>query len=189
MDKNILIIANKPISSAIMSVFGLLNSHSFTEIDPGTFPNLESLVDNLEKLKDNRDINALIVTDSLTFNERYPISDLFGIELVKHLRLTDSLGNLGLLPIILLSPEEITHHLKTKRDNIILTSSGIHLVHISFCLEGFFSIFDKAKPCESQIDMKSRIREFTVWSKEDGIVSSHDNFNRYGPCSSNFCLK
>ena len=181
MSKKFLIVGNKPISGAIVSTLSLLNSYHFVQINPIDFPDLETLVDDLEKFKDVKDINAIIISDFLTFNEEYPIHDLFGIELIKHIRLTDSLGSLCLLSTILLSSKEIMHHLKTKRDNIILTSPSCHHIHISFCISELFNTINKLRCFESQEDMKNIISEFIVWSKEDDVISEHDNFNRYGP--------
>lgn len=181
MSEKFLIIANKPISNAITSTLSLLNSYHFVQINPLEFPDFETLVDNLEGLKDDNSISAIIISDSLTFNEENPIHDFSGIELIKHIRLTNSLGSLSLLPIILLSSKEIMHHLKSKRDNIILASPGCYPIYVPFFVSELFNTISKLKRFESQEDMRNVINEYIVWSKEDDVVSKHDNFNRYGP--------
>jgi CheY-like chemotaxis protein len=181
MSKKFLIVGNKPISGAIVSTLSLLNSYNFVQINPLEFPDLEMLVDNLEGIKDDNSISAIIISDFLTFNEKYPISNLFGIELIKHIRLTDSLGSLCLLPIVLLSLEKIMHHLKSKRDNIILASPCCYPIYVPFFISEFFNTINELKCFESQEEMRNVLNEYIVWSKEDDVVSKHDNFNRYGP--------
>lgn len=60
MSEKFLIIANKPISGAIVSTLSLLNSYHFVQINSLEFPDLETLVDNLEGLKDDKSINAIM---------------------------------------------------------------------------------------------------------------------------------
>jgi CheY-like chemotaxis protein len=181
MSEKFMIIANKPISSAIVSTLSLLNSYNFVQINPLQFSDLETLVDDLGKFKDVEDINAIIISDFLSFNEKYPINDLFGIELIKHIRLTGSLGSLCLLPIILLSSKEIMLHLKSNRDNIILASPGCYPIYIPFFISELFNTINELKRFESQEEMRNVLNDYIVWSKDDDVTSEHDNFNRYGP--------
>ncbi|MFQ5788660.1 MAG: hypothetical protein ACE5H1_11855 [Thermodesulfobacteriota bacterium] len=60
MSEKFLITANKPISGAIVSTLSLLNSYNSVQINPLEFPDLETLVDNLKKLKDDKSINAIM---------------------------------------------------------------------------------------------------------------------------------
>jgi hypothetical protein len=181
-NKVILTICDQSLSSALSRILNTTGSYSFQliNVNPSDFFNLEVLLDKLEQFKDTSTF-GIILTDLLIFNKQNPIYDTSGVELVKHIRLTKTLGNLCCLPIVLLSCEIIMHHLRAKRDNMLLISPKCHPIQIPFSINELFGIIGDLKCFESPVEMKEEIKPFIAWSKEDDVISKHDNFNKYGP--------
>lgn len=169
MDKRFLIIGDQTIFHALVQVMSLLASHRFECLDTNGSPNTSNLIGDLEKYKDAGDIQGLI------------LFGIDGIELTKHIRLSPTLGNLSLLPIIVVSHSPFENLLREKRDNIFLLSPEVHVIDLSSLITDLFKVIESVKPIESFEKMRADLKPFIVWSEEDDIVSSHDNFNRYGP--------
>lgn len=110
MEKTFIIIGAKAISNSLSQVLGLFSSYNFLHFDLSGFTGISSLISELEQYKNNTEIKGFIVTEP------------DGIEIAKHLRLTVQLQNLRILPLIVITPESITHLLTNKRDNIFLLS-------------------------------------------------------------------
>ena len=181
--KKFLTISDQLLSGSIDRALNALSASpvEFVNLNPAELPNLEAVLDNLVEFKDDPDIKGIILTDILKFNEKNPSFENSGVDLIKHIRLTDALGSLCSLPIILFSYEEIMQHLKTKRDNILLISPGCHPIQVPFYIDEFLSTVENLQYFESPEEMRNEIKNFIVWSEEDEIVSRHDNFNKYGP--------
>ncbi len=180
--KRFLIIGNEELSASINRALNSINPRHFEyiSVNPLESPNLDTLLEKLAEFKDTPDIRGIILTDILVFSEGNTF-EISGIELIKHIRLTEGLGNLRALPLILCNFNLIMDNLKMKRDNIILLSSGCHPVQIPFNIDGFLSTIENLKYFGSFEDIRNEIKEYIVWSNEDDSVSKHDNFNRYGP--------
>lgn len=157
-----MIIGNSSISHSAIQVMNMLTPFKFEYVDSSDF-------DKLEGFHESNDIDGIILT---------PPDE---VELAKHIRLTDSLGKLRLLPIMILSPHSIEHHLREKRDNVFLLSPEIYLIPVSGFIPKLSNVIEKAVHFESSEKMRTDLKPYIVWSEEDDIVSSHDNFNRYGP--------
>jgi len=169
LNLRILIIGNKSASNAIMQVMDLFAFYDYDHVDTAVFPNAAQLLESLNHYNDRNDHGWLLLTD------------YDGIELAKHIRLTDDLGKLRLLPIIVLNPHFLEYHLREKRDNIFLLSPQIYFMSVCQCVVELPGTLEKAKPCESQEKMLTELRPFITWSDDDDIISSHDNLNRFGP--------
>ena len=86
MSKKFLIVGNKPISGAIVSTLSLLNSYHFVQINPIDFPDLETLVDDLEKFKDVKKYQDTITNFKihLARDQRHNKGDVFIIKVEVH---------------------------------------------------------------------------------------------------------
>lgn len=176
-------VCDRPLSGSINRILNASSSYhvEIINLNPDELPNLDAILDNLVEFKDDPDLKGIILTDILKFNEKNPSFENSGVDLIKHIRLTDALGSLCSLPIILFSYEEIMQHLKTKRDNILLISPGCYPIQLPFYIDKLLSTVENLKYFESPEEMRNEIKNFLVWSEEDEIVSHHDNFNKYGP--------
>ena len=115
----LLIIGDKTISNALVNVLNIFDSYQFLDINYSDFSDLGLLVNDLEKFKDNQEIKVIITTDP------------DGVELTKHIRLSNNLGNLSLLPIIAVSSETVEQCVKKQQDNIFLLSPNCHHIPVS----------------------------------------------------------
>jgi len=161
-DRKVLIIGGSVISKSIIQVMNVLPSLQFVCVEASDFR-------KLEELHDSTDIQGIIVT---------PPDE---VDLAKHIRLAETMGNISLLPIIILSQHTMEQHLREKLDNVFLLSTGIYMLNMSSCIAGLLCSFDNISPFESMEKMRKDLKPYIVWSKEDYIASSHDNLNRYGP--------
>jgi len=168
-DKHMLVIGDSAVAEALIQVMVTLASYSFVHLDSGTFPNSAALIGHLEGLKDDDQIQGIILTEP------------DGIELAKHIRLSDSLGRIRLMPLIVISPSPINQLVAEKADNIFLLSKGCHLSNVSDCIPNMLRLMETTGSFATLEAMKKAVRPFVIWAEEDDIVSSHDNFNRYGP--------
>ena len=168
-DKHILVIGDSAVAEALIQVMDMLASYSFVYLDPGTFPNSAELIGHLAGLKDEDQIQGIILTEP------------DGIELAKHIRLSDSLGRINLMPLIVISPSPIKQLVAEKADNIFLLSRECYLSNVSDCIPNLLGFIETAEGFITSEEMKKAVRPFVIWSEEDDVVSSHDNFNRYGP--------
>lgn len=162
MNKRFLIIGDSAIAHSIIQVMNMLTSLQFEYVG-------SAALEKLQELHGSDDIKGIILT---------PPEE---IELAKHIRLTESFGNLRLLPVMILSPRSLEQHLRERRDNIFLLSPEVYLISVSGCIPELLYTMETVRPFESLEKMHVALKPYVVWSEEDDIVSSHDNFNRYGP--------
>lgn len=168
MSGKYLIIGDKTISSALVRVLGILNLHTYEIISTNDYPDTGNLIDSLENIR-GEEFNGIILNGSDS------------IELFKHIRLTNTLGNLSLLPIIVLSTKSLTHLLRERKDNIMLLTPECYVIPVSSYITEILSAMEISKSYVSLETMREEIRPFVIWSEEDDVISRHDNFNRYGP--------
>jgi CheY-like chemotaxis protein len=169
MDKKLLIIGQDAICKSLRQVLGLFGPYEYEYIDTGQFQSLTKVIDHLDIYKDSEEIGVIILPDS------------DGIELSKHIRLTDSLGRLRQLPIIILIPCSIQSLLSSRKDNIFLLSPGCFTIEVREFMAEILSLVERLKPFSSPQEIKKQVEPFVIWSDEDEVTSKHDNFNRYGP--------
>jgi len=129
-DKHMLVIGDSAVAEALIQVMVTLASYSFVHLDSGTFPNSAALIGHLEGLKDDDQIQGIILTEP------------DGIELAKHIRLSDSLGRIRLMPLIVISPSPINQLVAEKADNIFLLSKGCHLSNVSDCIPNMLRLME-----------------------------------------------
>lgn len=170
LSRKILMIGTKATSLAIMQALNLFVPSEFEYIDSTLFSNTSLLLDSLKQIKHRDDIYCIVL-----------FTNDDDVEHAKHIRLTDELGRLRLLPIIVLSQHPVEYHLRQARDNIFLLSPELYLIPIHHCVTELPALLERAKPFDALAKMLNDLRPYIVWSDDDDIVSSHDNFNRFGP--------
>lgn len=168
MDKKFLIIGDNLIYMTLVKVMGLFCEYVFEYFDASRFPSAGSFLPALEEYSADGFHGVIL-------------SGQDGIELSKHIRISNTLGDLSLLPIMIFSPFSLEYHLRERRDNIFLLSPGIYLIPVSECVAELLIAMEEPRPFVSLEEMRAGLKPFIVWSEEDNVVSHHDNFNRYGP--------
>ena len=169
MDKKLLIIGHDIVCKSLMQVLSLFGQFEFEPVDTGQFKSLTKVIDHLNRYADDEGIGVTVLPDS------------DGIEISKHLRLTDTLGRLRHLPIIILIPCPVQSLVSSRRDNIFLLSPGCFTIETSNFVVEILGMLPKVKPFGSFQEVEKLIAPYVVWSEEDEGASKHDNFNRYGP--------
>lgn len=169
MNKKYLLLGDETISNALAKVLSLMTDHHYEMLHTTMFTDTGEVINELGKLRDDNEIKGIIINGT------------DGVELFKHLRLTEFLGHISLLPIMVLNGRTLADSLNERQDNIMLLSPKCHVISISSCLPELLKVMDNSTAFGSHKEMREGIKPFVIWSEEDDVISRHDNFNRYGP--------
>lgn len=164
----VLVIGETVVISALCKVMDLFNQFEYVAIEVNS-SGPEDCLNSLARYKDNDGVMGIVLA--------FPHGD----DIAKHIRLTEALGRLCLLPLLVLTHKPVLNTLKSKTDNVFLLSPQCYPIPVSSCIGDILVVLGKGNGFASEEEKTSAVRPFVVWSEEDNVTSRHDNFNRYGP--------
>lgn len=139
----------------------------------------KNLKDILQDISEQVTAEAIYISGELVFGEQY-YSKHDGIELAKHIRLTELLADVSLLPIVIGVWQEPSQYIKSSADNLILFSPNCSLIRLPFFLTDLEILIRKMKKFNSTSEMRNQIKDFVVLTTTDQATSDHDHRNHLG---------
>jgi len=140
-----------------------------------TIPELLRLISTTPK-----ETEAILVSSHLLFDRDTGRYNLNGVELVQHIRLTESLEPVNCLPIIVYGWDDLVSCLKARPDNVILLASGMAYVQLPATVNTFRKALEQIERFNSFAELKQAIRDHVLLTSSEQAASSHDYRNKAG---------
>jgi CheY-like chemotaxis protein len=137
------------------------------------------VIDRLEALE-GKSIEAIYLSAELTFKENSSRSAGGGIELLKHIRLTQTLPSIRLVPIVIGVWREASGYLRLESSNACLFSPGVLVLPQPFSIGSLVSSLKKLQRFDTISHMYSEVKNYFPISEKDKVSSEHDYRNRVG---------
>jgi CheY-like chemotaxis protein len=128
----------------------------------------------------NYPIDAIYISAELKLRENTLRTSASGLEILKHIRLTDHLGEKSLLPVIVGLWLEPHTYVQANIDNIVLFSPGCFCFRLPQSLSGIMVAYKRCKKLSSIDDLKISLRPFFQLTPWDYSQSQHDLRNKHG---------
>jgi len=129
---------------------------------------------------ENNNIQAIFINAHLTFKEHSHRHQCGGIELLKHIRLTEELRTACRLPIILGTFLPVEYYIRKSPDNAIIVSPGCRLLRVPRCFFHLPLQIELPKGFKSFESMKEAIKDFIIITDREKRISKHGYQNIVG---------
>ncbi|MHB8336984.1 MAG: response regulator [Ignavibacteriaceae bacterium] len=140
---------------------------------------LPEIIKYISSINDSQKIDAVYISADLMLDIDPNRSNSSGLEILKHIRLTEHLGEKRLLPVIVGMWKEPHEYINSNIDNVILFSPGCVIFRLPQSIEEITNSCKKSKALSSE-DLHKVLSPFFQFSFNDRSLSQHDLRNKIG---------